>query len=124
MKASVQYNDYCGTTAADRSDYLETHVSHLTEIIVKAFEIPVEADDYEYVGISVFGTEVEDVCATFYFRNRETKEVVKYFKSSVTMQSILNLFKRFEFQVGEHMEDIDRDAVREIEGKRLPPFCR
>ena len=115
MKASVQYNDYRGTVAADRSDYLESHSGQVTEIIVNSFEIPVEADDYEYVGVSVYGTEVEDVCATFFFRNKETKEVVKYFKSSVAMQSILNLFKRFEFQIGDHLEDIDRDEVREIE---------
>lgn len=114
MKASVQYNDYRGTTAADRSDYLGTHISQLTEIIVNTFEIPLEADGYEYIGVSVYGIEVEDVCATFYFRNKETKEVVKNFKSSVTMQSILNLFKRFEFQIGDHMEDIDSDAIREI----------
>ena len=116
MKANVQYNDYHGTTAADRSDYLETHIAQLTEIIVKAFEIPVQAEEYECVGVSVYGTEVEDVCATFYFRNKETKEVVKYFKSSVPMQSILNLFKRFEFQIGYHLEDIDRETVREIGG--------
>ena len=115
MKASVQYNDYRGTVAADRSDYLESHSGQMTEIIVNTFEIPVEADDYEYVGVSVYGTEVEDVCATFFFRNKETKEVVKYFKSSVAMQSILNLFKRFEFQIGDHLEDIDRDEVREID---------
>lgn len=116
MKANVQYNDYQGTTAADRSDFLETHIAQLTEIIVKAFEITVQAEEYEYVGISVYGIEVEDVCATFYFRNKETKEVVKYFKSSVPMQSILNLFKRFEFQIGYHLEDIDRETVREIGG--------
>ena len=115
MKANVQYNDYRGTTAADRSDYLETHISKLTEIIVKTFEIPVVADDYEYVGLSVYGTDVADVCATFYFRDRETKEVVKNFKASVPMQSVLNLFKRFEFQIGEHLEDIDNGMVREIE---------
>lgn len=115
MKANVQYNDYRGTTAADRSDYLETHISELTGIIVKVFEIPVEADDYEYVGLSVYGIDVEDVCATFYFRDRETKEVVKYFKASIRMQSVMNLFKRFEFQIGEHLEDIDKEMVREIE---------
>ena len=115
MKASVQYNDYRGTVAVDRSDYLETHGSQVTEVIVNTFKIPVEAEEYEYVGVSVYVTEVEDVCATFFFRNKETKEVVKYFKSSVAMQSILNLFKRFEFQIGDHLEDIDRDEVREIE---------
>ena len=115
MKASVQYNDYLGTTAADRSDYLETNISQLTEIIINSFKIPVETNDYEYVGVSVYGTDVEDVSATFYFRNKETKEFVKFFKSSVAMQMVLNLFKRFEFQVGTHLEDINNDMVREIE---------
>ena len=114
MKANVQYNDYQGTTAADRSDYLETHISQLTGIIVKSFEIPIEVESYEYVGVAVYGTEVEDVCATFFFRNKETKEVVQYFKASVALQAVLSLFKRFEFMVGTHLEDIDRDAVREI----------
>lgn len=59
----------------------------MTEIIVNAFGIPVEADEYEYVGVSVYGTEVEDVCATFFFRNKETREVVKCFKSSVASLS-------------------------------------
>ena len=99
----------------ERGDYLENHISQLTEIVVNSFGIPVEADDYEYVGVAVYGTEVEDVCATFLFRNKETKELVKYFKSSVAMQSILNLFKRFEFQIGDHLEDIEKDEVREIE---------
>lgn len=66
MKARVQYNDYRGTSAGDRSDYLESHGGQVTEIIVNTFQIPVEADDYEYVGVSVYGTEVEDVCATFF----------------------------------------------------------
>ena len=66
MNANVQYNDYCGTIAADRSDYLETHISQLTEIVVNTFKIPVEVNDYKYVGVSVYGTEVEDVCATFF----------------------------------------------------------
>ena len=65
--------------------------------------------------MSVYGTEVEDVGTTFLFGNKETKELVKYFKSSVAMQSILNLFKRFEFQIGDHLEDIEKDEVREIE---------
>ena len=115
MKANVQYNDYRGTTAADRSDFLETNISQLTEIIVNTFEIPIKADDYKYIGVSVYGTQVEDVCSYFYFKNKETKEVVKYFKSSIELQAVLDLFKRFEFQVGEHLEDINNEAIREIE---------
>ena len=115
MKANVQYNDYYGTTAADRSDYLETNVARVSKIIITKFGIPLEADSYDFVGISVFGTEVNNVCASFFFKNKETKEVVKYFKSSVELQSILDLFKRFEFQIGNHLEDIDRYAIKEIQ---------
>ena len=115
MKANVQYNDFRGTTTADRSDYLEANIVKMTEIIIERMGIPLDADNYQYVGVSVYGTQVEDVCASFYFRDKETKEVVKYFKSSVRLQAVLDLFKRFEFQVGDHLEDIDKDSVREIE---------
>lgn len=115
MKANVQYNDYSGTTAADRSDYIETNISKMTEIIIKTFDIPLESDGYKFIGVSVYGTRVEDVCVSFYFKNKETHEVVKYFKASVQMQSIMNLFKRFEFQIGDHLEDIDVDKVVSIE---------
>lgn len=115
MKASVQYNDYRGTTAADRSDYLEANIVKMTEIIIDKFGIPLDADNYQYVGVSVSGTQVADVCASFYFRDKETKEVVKYFNSSVQLQAVLDLFKRFEFQVGDHLEDIGKDSVKEIE---------
>lgn len=115
MKANVQYNDYRGTTAADRSDYLETNIVKMSEIIMDRFCIPLDAEGYQYVGVSVYGTQVEDVCAYFFFRNKETKDVVKYFKSSVKVQDILDLFKRFEFQVGDHLEEIDKESIREIE---------
>lgn len=115
MKANVQYNDYRGTTAADRSDFLETNIVKMSEIIINRFDIPLAEEGHQFVGVSVYGTNVNDVCATFYFKNIETKEVVKYFKSLVELQAILDLFKRFEFQVGEHLEDIDIEAVKEIE---------
>lgn len=115
MRANVQYNDYRGTTAADRSDYLEANIVKMTEIIIERFCIPLDAENYQYVGVSIYGTQVEDVCASFYFRDKETKEVVKCFISSIQLQAVLDLFKRFEFQVGDHLEDIDKDSVREIE---------
>ena len=115
MKANVQYNDFVGTAAADRSDYLDKHMGQLTEIIVNEFEIPIMTDSYYYIGVSVDGTDVEKVFTTFYFRNKKTQGVVKYCKPSVKMQSVLGLFKRFAFQVGEHLENIDETKVEEIE---------
>ena len=115
MKAKVQYNDYIGTTAADRSDYLEVNYLKMTEIIINKFNIPVRVDEYQYIGISVYGTDVNDVYATFFFKNVKTKEVAKYCKPSVKMQSVFDMFKRFEFQIGEHLDKIDRDSIKEIE---------
>lgn len=46
MKANVQYNDYRGTAAADRSDCLEANIVKMTEIIIERFGIPLDADNY------------------------------------------------------------------------------
>ena len=51
--------------------------SQLTENIVNSLGFAVEDGECEYVGGAVYGTEVEDVGATFLFRNKETKELVK-----------------------------------------------
>lgn len=114
MKASVQYTDYVGTTAADRCDLFVEHPDEITKIIVNRFGIPLDVELFKCIGVSVTGTQVNDVCAYFFFKNRQTLDTVKYFLSSVSMQSILDLFKRFEFQVGEGLEDIDADKVEEI----------
>ena len=34
---------------------------------------------------------------------------------SVKLQEVFDLFKRFEFQVGEHLEEIDEETVVDIE---------
>lgn len=115
MKAKVQYNDYCGTTAADRSDDFVELPEQQSVIIVKQFDIPVEAEEYQFIGVSVSGTKVNSVLAQFFFRNQQTGEIVKYYKYDVELQSILYLFKRFVFQVGCHLEDIDENLVKEIE---------
>ena len=114
MKAKVQYNDYCGTTAADRSDWLNDNRGHITECIVEKFEIPINAEKYQFLGISVWGANVEKVGSVFYFKEINTKNIVKHTRFDIKLQSILDLFKRFEFQVGEHLEGIDDDNVNEI----------
>lgn len=115
MEASVQYNDYRGTTAADRSDFLVENPGQMSEYIINKFGLPLIAERFQFVGISVYGTQVDNMSASFIFRNRETKEMVKCYKFAVEMQMILKMFKRFEFQVGNHLEDIDEDSLIEIE---------
>ena len=114
MKAKVQYGDYSGTTSADRNDMFVDFSGQMTEFVIKKFNIPLSAENYHFVGISVSGVEVNSVCVYFFFKNSQTYECVKYFVSSVDLQSILNLFKRFEFQVGNHLEEIDENLVSEV----------
>jgi len=115
MKASVQYNDYSGTTAADRSDVFVEQASQMTAIIIKRFGIPLDAATYRFVVVAVSGTIVTKVFPRFYFRNIQSQQVVKYYKYDVNLQDVLDLFKRFEFQVGENLGDIDETKVEEIE---------
>ena len=115
MKASVQYNDYCGTTAADRSDVFIELADQMTSIVINRFGIPLALDNLRFVGVAVSGTKVDSMLVRFYFRNPQTQKVVKYCKYDVNLQDVLDLFKRFEFQVGEHLEEIDDAIVEEIE---------
>lgn len=115
MKASVQYNDYCGTTAADRSDLFVEQAGQMTAIIIKRFGIPLNAATYRFIGVAVNGNQVDKVLVRFYFRNTQTQQVVKYYKYDVNLQDVFDLFKRFEFQVGEHLDDIDDAEVEEVE---------
>ena len=114
MKAKVQYGDYCGTTSADRNDVFVDFYNQITEFVIDKFNIPLSAENYHFVGVSVSGVEVNNVCVYFFFKNSLTHEYVKYFVSSVDLQSILFLFKRFEFQVGSHLEEIDENSIIEI----------
>jgi hypothetical protein len=114
MEATVQYNDYLGTTAADRSDVFVELPGQMSQIIFDWFNIPLDGKDYNFVGISVYSTNVDDAHATFYFKKRDTQQVVKVIRSSVKLQTVLDMFKRFEFQVGYHLEDIDEYQVEEV----------
>ena len=115
MKANVQYNDYLGTTAADRSDVFIELAGQMTAIIIKRFGIPLDAAGYRFIGVAVSGTKVDKVLVRFYFRNTQSQQVVKYYMYDANLQDVLDLYKRFEFQVGEHLEDIDETMVEEIE---------
>lgn len=114
MKASVQYDDYLGTTAADRSDLFVEMPGKMCQIIFDRFKIDLDGDDYQFVGVSVNAIKVEDAYVTLFFKNNNTQQIVKVVRYSVTLQQVLDLFKRFEFQVGSHLEDIDDGNIEEV----------
>lgn len=78
MKARVLFNDYLGTTAADRSDGFIELAGQMEQIIMKRFGIPLDANIYRFVGVSVSGIKVNKMIVLFYFLNTQTKQVVKY----------------------------------------------
>lgn len=114
MKATVQYDDYKGTTAADRCDLFCECPKQMTHTVFDWFNINLDADNYQFVGVTVNTTKVDDAYTTLYFRNRNTNEIVKVVRCAVPLQTVLNLFKRFEFQVGSQLEEIDDYKVIEV----------
>jgi hypothetical protein len=54
MKASVQYNDFNGTVAADISDYLGSPASDDLNSIGKYFGL--NQDRFQIIGLSIYGT--------------------------------------------------------------------
>ena len=113
MKATVQYDDYKGTTAADRCDLFFDRPDLMTQTIFDWFNVSLDADNYLFVGVSVYTTRVDDSYTTLYFEDRENQKVVKVVRA-VPMQTVLNLFKRFAFQVGKHLDVIDDRSIEEV----------
>jgi hypothetical protein len=115
MKATVQYNDYVGTTAADRCDLFVELPGQMDQNIIDSFKLPLNADEYHFKGVSVFGTDVNGVSVYLFFTNKESGKIVKLYKAGVSLQKVLNMFKRFEFQVGDRLDKIAEDTIEEIE---------
>lgn len=116
MKASVQYNDFKGTTAADRSDlFVQIPESELNTII-NNFKVPIDSELYSFRGISVYTTDVDKSSVTLFFEEKETSKIKKFYcKDYLPLQMVLDLFKRFEFQVGINLDIIDENKIEEIE---------
>lgn len=115
MKANVQYNDYRGTTAADKSDlFVQIPKSELITII-NDFKVPIDSDLYSFRGISVCTTDVNKSSVTLFFEENETSKIKKFYCKDLPLQMVLDLFKRFEFQVGINLDIIDENKIEEIE---------
>lgn len=119
MKANVQYNDFRVTTAADSSDlFFDISESELSTII-NEFKVPINSDQYDlysFRGFSVCGTNVEETSVTLFFEDKHTSKIKKYYcEGYLPLQKVLDLFKRFEFQVGNHLENIKEDEIETIE---------
>lgn len=115
MKANVQYNDYWGTTAADLCDLFMEVPGQMMNTIFDMFKVRLSPEDYSFVGLSVNGTKVENMMVYLFLEEKATHKKVKCTIYSVNLQIVLDLFKRFEFQVGKGIENMAEEEVEEVE---------
>ena len=115
MKAKVQYNDYCGTTSADTSE-LVGNLGLTPDFIAKHFKVNINPDEFWFRGISVYiyNAHIDKVDVEFLFESKNNGLIVKS-EQQINLQDILALFQRFEFQIGTHLEDIDKSAIESID---------
>lgn len=109
MKATVQYNDFVGTAAADISDH--TDLSRYLE------HIGVDVDHYLPVGIrfysSDYGMEDNTVNFSIICRNSETDKLVEIREDKKqTFRNFISLFKRFNVIVT-HKRYLDEELEEE-----------
>ena len=91
MKASVQYNDYRGTVAADLSDY-----ALLSDYLR---DRGVDVERYEPIGVRFYSSYSEFISVNFICIDHqldEHKAVTLAFEKKLSASEFLDLFKRLE----------------------------
>jgi hypothetical protein len=93
MKASVQYNDFKGTSAADISD----HISHLGGLSQYLNENGVDTERYSPVGIDVYSGNTDHFRFSIICQDRQNDNniVEVAFEEKQSPSEFFNLFKRF-----------------------------
>ena len=93
MKASVQYNDFIGTAAADISDY-----TGLSQFIASR---NVDTEKYDAIGVELHANYGDSFSASFICVDKEQstnekKPLVKIrFEAAISKEEFFDLFKRF-----------------------------
>lgn len=110
MKASVQYNDLLGTSAADVSDFYQ---SSLQNYLVQTYD---QYDRQRYVceGCSIWISGQQEIPSgniEFVCYDKVEGKYVKFCpKADLSINDIFSLFKRFEVVLGNKIEDIEVDG--------------
>ena len=94
MRASVQYNDFVGSAAADIAD---AFVNSMDEYL------SVKSKKYDKTKYHCIGCELRP-----YGIDMQTRQIVTMrFNSEFKLSDILVMFKRFAVVMGENIEDVD-----------------
>lgn len=108
MEASVQYNDWKGTSAADIADEfvnsMDEYLSHRSQLYNK--------NKYHCIGCELRPYNIDKLDIVFFCRELNTGQILPMrFNQEFRLTDLLVIFKRFSVVLGEHIERIDEPRV-------------
>lgn len=104
MRASVQYNDFVGSAAADIADAFVNSMDEYLSVKSKKYD----KTKYHCIGCELRPYGIDKLDVEFYCRDMQTRQIVTMrFNSEFKLSDILVMFKRFAVVMGENIEDVD-----------------
>ena len=112
MRATVQYNDYEGSAAADIAD---AFVNSMDEYLSFRSKKKFDKTKYHCIGCELRPYGVDKLDVEFYCRDLHTRQIVSMrFNSEFNLSDILVMFKRFAVVMGENIEDVETPQTETI----------
>lgn len=103
MKANVQYNDLCGTAAADVSDFYHNSLQTYLTDSYKSYD----RERYYCIGITMWASDCsKTVNVGFVCRDNKEEKYVKFVPEDYTFDRLFELFKRFNVVMGSDIENV------------------
>lgn len=111
MKATVQYNDYVGSAAADIADAFVNSMDEYLSVRSKRFD----KTRYHCIGCELRPYGIDKLDVEFYCRDLQTRQIVVVrFNSEFKLSDILVMFKRFAVVIGENIDDVETTQAETI----------
>ena len=111
MKATVQYNDYVGSAAADIADEFVNSMDEYLSVRSKIFD----KTKYHCIGCELRPYGIDKLDVEFYCRDLQTRQIVTLrFNTEFKLSDILVMFKRFAVVMGENIEDVETSQTETI----------
>lgn len=108
MKADVQYNDFIGTAAADKTDFDPCTIQSYLR------QKGINDEKYEFIGISFYASgDTGSASFSFICKDKEDGEYKEIaFEKEQTFEEFITFFKRFNVILGlkHKQKELDRIA--------------
>lgn len=104
MKANVQYNDLCGTVAADVSDFYHNSLQEYLTDSYKGYD----GERYYCEGFTMWASDSsKTINVGFVCRDKKEGKHVEFVTENYTFDQLFQLFKRFNVVMGLDIESIE-----------------